>query len=130
MMRHCRPWAVTPGRRQPSFRSHSRSLFCCRRKAAYEVRIRDWSSDVCSSDLEGDLEALEVHARVFSGADLAGRAAAGPPMPEDVPSIEVADDGLLIWRDGAYALGARTIEARGIAPAAADRKSTRLNSSH
>src|SRR3546814_11461672 len=40
-------------------------------------------------------------------------------MPEDVPSIEVADDGLLIWRDGAYALGARTIEARGIAPAAA-----------
>src|SRR3546814_8488980 len=68
---------------------------------------------------EGDLEALEVHARVFSAADLAGRAAAGPPMPEDVPSIEVADDGLLIWRDGAYALGARTIEARGIAPAAA-----------
>src|SRR3546814_6663001 len=32
---------------------------------------------------EGDLEALEVHARVFSAADLAGRAAAGPPTPED-----------------------------------------------
>src|SRR3546814_10166841 len=28
-------------------------VFCffCRQKTAYEMRIRDWSSDVCSSDL-------------------------------------------------------------------------------
>src|SRR3546814_10102042 len=26
-------------------------LFLCRQKTAYEVRISDWSSDVCSSDL-------------------------------------------------------------------------------
>src|SRR3546814_1119622 len=26
-------------------------LFVCRQKTAYEMRISDWSSDVCSSDL-------------------------------------------------------------------------------
>src|SRR3546814_3137984 len=26
-------------------------LFCFKQKTAYEMRIRDWSSDVCSSDL-------------------------------------------------------------------------------
>src|SRR3546814_5345914 len=26
-------------------------FFCVRRKAAYEMRISDWNSDVCSSDL-------------------------------------------------------------------------------
>src|SRR3546814_15905129 len=28
-----------------------RSLFFCKQKTAYEMRISDWSSDVCSSDL-------------------------------------------------------------------------------
>src|SRR3546814_8741992 len=27
------------------------AVFVCTRKTAYELRIRDWSSDVCSSDL-------------------------------------------------------------------------------
>src|SRR3546814_10414397 len=27
-------------------------VFCFRQKTAYEMRISDWSSDVCSSDLE------------------------------------------------------------------------------
>src|SRR3546814_1472103 len=27
------------------------SFFCFKRKTAYELRISDWSSDVCSSDL-------------------------------------------------------------------------------
>src|SRR3546814_5074143 len=27
------------------------SVFCSKRKTAYEMRISDWSSDVCSSDL-------------------------------------------------------------------------------
>src|SRR3546814_18654101 len=30
-------------------------FFCCKQKTAYEVRISDWSSDVCSSDL-GEVE--------------------------------------------------------------------------
>src|SRR3546814_6921774 len=30
-------------------------FFFCKQKAAYEMRISDWSSDVCSSDLGGTL---------------------------------------------------------------------------
>src|SRR3546814_44487 len=30
-----------------------KSIICCKLKTAYEVRISDWSSDVCSSDLNG-----------------------------------------------------------------------------
>src|SRR3546814_1359193 len=29
------------------------SIFCFKQKTAYELRISDWSSDVCSSDLSG-----------------------------------------------------------------------------
>src|SRR3546814_10637217 len=29
-------------------------LFFCKQKTAYEMRISDWSSDVCSSDLKSD----------------------------------------------------------------------------
>src|SRR3546814_5171087 len=29
-------------------------FFFCKQKTAYEMRISDWSSDVCSSDLEAD----------------------------------------------------------------------------
>src|SRR3546814_15619731 len=35
------------------------SIFFCKQKTAYEMRISDWSSDVCSSDLYQD----EVDAR-------------------------------------------------------------------
>src|SRR3546814_4723556 len=28
-------------------------VFFCKQKTAYEMRISDWSSDVCSSDLSG-----------------------------------------------------------------------------
>src|SRR3546814_3606569 len=30
-----------------------RMCFCFKQKTAYEMRISDWSSDVCSSDLSG-----------------------------------------------------------------------------
>src|SRR3546814_4366746 len=30
------------------------AFFCFKQKTAYEMRISDWSSDVCSSDLVGD----------------------------------------------------------------------------
>src|SRR3546814_3147910 len=29
--------------------------FCCKQKTAYEMRISDWSSDVCSSELKGKI---------------------------------------------------------------------------
>src|SRR3546814_4648448 len=30
-------------------------MCCCKQKTAYEMRISDWSSDVCSSDLAGGI---------------------------------------------------------------------------
>src|SRR3546814_1203592 len=42
-------------------------FFFFKQKTAYEMRISDWSSDVCSSDLLGI--ALEVHRRDEAAAD-------------------------------------------------------------
>src|SRR3546814_6911652 len=39
-------------------------FFCFKQKTAYEMRISDWSSDVCSSDLfAAETEKLAEHAR-------------------------------------------------------------------
>src|SRR3546814_20937716 len=49
-------------------------FFFFKQKTAYEMRISDWSSDVCSSDLEGleaDL-AIAVYARQGEGRELVG----------------------------------------------------------
>src|SRR3546814_7864693 len=43
-------------------------IFFFKQKTAYEMRISDWSSDVCSSDLEHDRELRGGH-----GVDPAGR---------------------------------------------------------
>src|SRR3546814_995754 len=40
----------------------SLSFFFCKQKTAYEMRISDWSSDVCSSDLAEALAAVGVAA--------------------------------------------------------------------
>src|SRR3546814_2974774 len=37
-------------------------FFCFKQKTAYEMRISDWSSDVCSSDLSGGGSAVPVGA--------------------------------------------------------------------
>src|SRR3546814_5537455 len=48
-------------------------FFFFKQKTAYEMRISDWSSDVCSSDLEDDagriLLALLEHVAHAAGAD-------------------------------------------------------------
>src|SRR3546814_4451640 len=36
-------------------------LFFFKQKTAYEMRISDWSSDVCSSDLAGACDAIAMH---------------------------------------------------------------------
>src|SRR3546814_2151681 len=54
-------------------------FFCFKQKTAYEVRISDWSSDVCSSDL-GDEAAIrefcsltyDVDFPMFSKVDVNG----------------------------------------------------------
>src|SRR3546814_5901231 len=42
-------------------------FFFFKHKTAYEMRISDWSSDVCSSDLDVVDHALQAHARAVFG---------------------------------------------------------------
>src|SRR3546814_989848 len=48
---------------------------CCKQKTAYEVRISNWSSDVCSSDL--------YPAQVAGGDDIAHRWSEMVVAPDD-----------------------------------------------
>src|SRR3546814_5168354 len=101
-------------------------LMCCsfvcvfffKQKTAYEMRISDWSSDVCSSDLYDDLRAampeveiVEVPAARVSLAD----AVSSYLFNAQLVSLPTGEQALVLPE-----------EAR----ANADRKSTRLNSSH
>src|SRR3546814_11728508 len=45
------------------------SFFCFKQKTAYEMRISDWSSDVCSSDLRHDQDRSGL--RILEGAAVA-----------------------------------------------------------
>src|SRR3546814_1003080 len=43
-------------------------IFFFKQKTAYEMRISDWSSDVCSSDLAGDADLAAGRHRLLVGA--------------------------------------------------------------
>src|SRR3546814_9164100 len=65
---------------QPSTVVVYRVLFFFKQKTAYEMRISDWSSDVCSSDLRGERShhaALLEGRRPVTCAEVAALGAAG-----------------------------------------------------
>src|SRR3546814_7626810 len=51
------------------FRVCSSSLFFFKQKTAYEMRISDWSSDVCSSDLSITQDAVPAFASITQNGD-------------------------------------------------------------
>src|SRR3546814_11261573 len=68
-------------------------FYCCffffKQKTAYEMRISDWSSDVCSSDLKGGVGKSTVAANLAIALHRAGRAVGlvdadiyGPSQPK------------------------------------------------
>src|SRR3546814_9745365 len=66
-------------------------VFFFKQKTAYEMRISDWSSDVCSSDLAGfdldllgDLDELQAEG---GGEDLAERGLAGAAQADQGDKI-------------------------------------------
>src|SRR3546814_10162569 len=65
-------------------------FFFCKQKTAYEMRISDWSSDVCSSDLFGSVPMLVAGGRdrVQSMALLEWLDEAYPQAPLLPPGIE------------------------------------------
>src|SRR3546814_9711069 len=115
------------------------SFFFFKQKTAYEMRISDWSSDVCSSDLAvalandtdyglnasvwgGDLDnAIRVGRRIQSGNVNINDILATAYASKGTPSGGVKQSGV----------GARHGDQGLLStPTARDRKSTRLNSSH
>src|SRR3546814_2028199 len=97
-------------------------VFFFKQKTAYEMRISDWSSDVCSSDLDrrtarrGGDDDDPLPRRQASRRHGLSRYTAGDRMmraPRRIVGTLLALLGILV-----------------AAPAAEDRKSTRLNSSH
>src|SRR3546814_3105135 len=61
-------------------------FFFFKQKTAYEMRISDWSSDVCSSDLlVARRRAVDHDARAgIDGADIVGKAGARRAVEDDV----------------------------------------------
>src|SRR3546814_1433103 len=108
-------------------------FFFFKQKTAYEMRISDWSSDVCSSDLQGGIERhahdlAVVARRADDAAD--GRAVAVLVLQ----AVARADHVARRRGNPARKLGAARVDSavdhRDGDAAAGDRKSTRLNSSH
>src|SRR3546814_4267327 len=105
-------------------------FFFFKQKTAYEMRISDWSSDVCSSDLPlsgpggasraGTL-AVALHPAV--GAARRGAGVAGRHLPADPRRADCGRGAAGAAVPGEYSAG-------GGDDVPVDRKSTRLNSSH
>src|SRR3546814_6982513 len=110
-------------------------FFFFKQKTAYEMRISDWSSDVCSSDLArtrrdaafiGALDAFSD--RNPSPVRFYATREAGAGRPDIAAIVAAAGPGTHVYCCGPLPM-LKDFEAA--APAdAADRKSTRLNSSH
>src|SRR3546814_4117685 len=110
-------------------------VFFVNQKTAYEMRISDWSSDVCSSDLidalrEGGVDFILIETIVDTLNAKAGVLAAieaGEARGTEVPlmiSMTLTDmSGRNLSGHSVEAFWAAIRHAR-------DRKSTRLNSSH
>src|SRR3546814_10194875 len=67
------------------------SFFFFKQKTAYEMRISDWSSDVCSSDLPDALS-----------QNYANYVTPNPSAAAQQAAIIYAADGLLNYTDGPY----------------------------
>src|SRR3546814_16415322 len=71
-------------------------FFFFKQKTAYEMRISDWSSDVCSSDLGGECKILELRPlRIIGDVGHENRLAhiGGRSTRADIRSLHHAADG-------------------------------------
>src|SRR3546814_3314872 len=88
-------------------------FYCCfffffKQKTAYEMRISDWSSDVCSSDLVNDPQSARACVD-YLGALLT---AAGSRPPADYPPSHSADGRVEFVRSDFASLLQRSEERR------------------
>src|SRR3546814_4612540 len=105
-------------------------FFFFKQKTAYEMRISDWSSDVCSSDLRAHHDSPVPdgpgHPHDHGHAD--DRQARSPRDQGGAEESQVRELRLPLWH------AVEEVHPDGVgelrAPSNRDRKSTRLNSSH
>src|SRR3546814_5808436 len=77
-------------------------IFFCKQKTAYEMRISDWSSDVCSSDLGPDRHGVQRepepagHRRHRRGRQLMTTATA-PHQAFGTPSVDRKGNVVVKW---------------------------------
>src|SRR3546814_2132044 len=109
-------------------------FFFFKQKTAYEMRISDWSSDVCSSDL---CASSSTAATIPSGWSIraipsSGRRVSGSAHDGRFSEVltHPRDDGVMIGASLRALLALFAILTATAVIAPADRKSTRLNSSH
>src|SRR3546814_3267985 len=89
------------------------TVFCFKQKTAYEMRISDWSSDVCSSDLfyladfpmwfevkpdETDGSEQDVFKKLCKETKTPGIIAYGSPSPRQCNLLRVSDEGKIIGK--------------------------------
>src|SRR3546814_510987 len=77
---------------------HMCVFFFFKQKTAYEMRISDWSSDVCSSDLRGSGPVSET--RKTAGGGREGSGAAGRPEAAERPRLVTNNTGLMVVNIG------------------------------
>src|SRR3546814_4853144 len=108
-------------------------FFFFKQKTAYEMRISDWSSDVCSSDLRRDLADIAQRLQEAGTGRMAHRHADSPAVAgQALHQIAADESGAAEDRhDAAHTRPSRPLStSRPPRQAPGDRKSTRLNSSH
>src|SRR3546814_5365792 len=106
-----------------------KSVFFFKQKTAYEMRISDWSSDVCSSDLsEPDAAKREQIVQMLDYMALSpGQSIKG--LPIDVVFIGSCTNSRIEDLRAAANVARGRHVVSGVR-ALVDRKSTRMNSSH
>src|SRR3546814_6926786 len=109
-----------------------RCLFCFKQKTAYEMRISDWSSDVCSSDLPFANRLPGAKQPAFGGGRVRTAHADGGDAIGDAELLRraarKADQAVGDHRT--TVVDADKDRPSGVERGHLDRKSTRLNSSH
>src|SRR3546814_16344525 len=92
-------------------------FFFVRHKTAYEMRISDWSSDVCSSDLPGSTFAwtggvspVVASAPRYSPAmsptrNISSAAITSSPLSSEQSHISMANRACLAWKDASNSEG-------------------------
>src|SRR3546814_10273893 len=81
-------------------------MFFFKQKTAYEVRISDWSSDVCSSDLHRPAFAAGEVEEGKGGLGRAGQAVCGADLPHEIQRRRVrGEQDVVAVVDAALELG-------------------------